>query len=80
MNSLFSYDRNCSVTIDPMEDCVVHPTMMCNGIQNCPDCSDEIYENCMQAHCKSGGCFYNYNLIIIECNLLKKPAYNFESF
>ena len=54
--SLFTYERNCSsgTTIEPKDDCVIHPTMLCNGVQNCPNCTDEIYENCMRAHCKDG--------------------------
>ena len=54
--SFFTYDRNCSsgVAFEPEVDCVVHPTMMCNGVQNCPNCTDEIYEECMRAHCKEG--------------------------
>ena len=54
--SVFTKERNCSMglTIEPQEECVIHPTMLCNGIQNCPNCTDEIYENCMQAHCKDG--------------------------
>ena len=34
--------------------CFVHPIMMCNGILNCPNCVDEIYEDCIRVNCFEG--------------------------
>ena len=27
---------------------------LCNGVQNCDDCQDEVFENCMQVECNDG--------------------------
>lgn len=55
---LFSYDKTCDGKIvhEAKQDCVLHPTMMCNGVQNCPNCTDEIYEECMRIRCDTGKC------------------------
>ena len=34
--------------------CFLFPAMMCNGIQNCPDCVDESYDYCMRSYCRDG--------------------------
>ena len=75
--SLFKYERNCShgVTILPKPECVVHPTMMCNGVQNCPNCSDEIYENCMQAHCSDGKTSFLFSLSFLSLRFLNVVYY-----
>ena len=37
------------VTLD--DNCQINILMMCNGVVNCDDCVDEVYENCMQFEC-----------------------------
>ena len=32
-------------------NCQINILMMCNGVVNCDDCVDEVYENCMQFEC-----------------------------
>ena len=51
-------DNTC-VSFDPLpgdfvtieEGCTINILMMCNGVMNCDDCVDEVYENCMQFEC-----------------------------
>ena len=35
-------------------DCLVHKTMLCNGIPNCDDCWDESWTECMNSSCHGG--------------------------
>ena len=46
---------NCPGALEPPNvDCLLHPTMFCNGVVNCPGCTDEIPENCTRAPCENG--------------------------
>ena len=62
----FTFVSECTSqndTILPQTDsCVVHPTLMCNGIANCPDCSDELEENCMNLNCQGSEWYF-----VVKC-------------
>ena len=45
--------------IDPSNDCPADILMLCNGVKNCDDCADEVYENCIAYDCSAS--------MIIDC-------------
>ena len=55
MDSFFSYTQSCpsgpTLVEAPDTDCFINPLLMCNGIRNCDDCWDEVYENCLAIEC-----------------------------
>ena len=53
---LLFLDRTCAVEqefINPDDDCPSDILMLCNGVKNCDDCSDEVYEHCMAYECSA---------------------------
>ena len=47
-------DGTCDVPdapVDPDSDCPGDILMLCNGVRNCDDCADEVYETCMAYDC-----------------------------
>ena len=39
--------------IDPDDDCPSDILMLCNGVMNCDNCADEVYEHCMAYDCSA---------------------------
>ena len=62
---LLSFDGTCPVAptiTNPDSDCPRDILMLCNGIANCDDCADEVYETCMTYDCsKSESCNWNHS-------------------
>ena len=48
--SVVSFGADCSVSI----------LSMCNGVQNCENCADEVEANCMQIECLHGETLKSY--------------------
>ena len=64
MDSYFYFDQTCStegIVLPRDVECLVHPVLMCNGIRNCDDCSDEVEENCRDSPCEYGELKRNIN-------------------
>ena len=57
LDTYFYFDQTCStegIVLPRDVECLVHPVLMCNGIRNCDDCSDEVEENCQESPCEYG--------------------------
>ena len=65
LDSFFTNERDCDgrSTIEPMPDCVLHPTMMCNYVINCPNCIEDYHDEtsalCHATHCKNSNVIYS---------------------